>query len=204
MIDELLQVFPTPVRVKQLRAPTDAELNEIIGLEQKTNQGNTNSVDTDVLKREALSDLRTIIQKEITDYFNNVWQPPSETEMIMTQSWCNYTDAEQWHHKHRHNNSAVSGVYYVQASDPSDHIVFYSPLAPYQSLHVVPQEINLLNAPSVDVSAQTGFIVLFPSYLEHSVNPTSQRKDTRISLAFNAFYRGRLGVFDDMTELRIG
>jgi hypothetical protein len=31
----------------------------------------------------------------------------------ITQSWLNYTETNQYHHKHEHPNSLVSGVFYV-------------------------------------------------------------------------------------------
>jgi hypothetical protein len=45
--------------------------------------------------------------------------------MRLTQSWLNYTKPGQFHHKHAHPNSFISGVLYMKAARQRDKIYFY-------------------------------------------------------------------------------
>ena len=199
----LVQLFPTAISLKALRKPTKAEVEDINSMERRGNQGNEISVERHVLERDGLSDLKDLILNEIQEFFSLVWSPREGCSIKLQQSWCNYSDSHDWHHKHSHQNSAISGVYYVQAEHPDDHIMFHTPLEPYHRISVAPQQMNPVNAPSQRVTAKTGFLVLFPSYLEHSVLPVGERNTTRISLSFNAFYSGDIGDPQTMTELHI-
>ena len=86
--------------------------------------------------------------------------------------------------RHQHGNSTISGAYYVRAPEKSGDIVFYDPRpAPVYSY---PQAINpnLLNAQVNGISPKEGALVLFPSYLDHSVNENLSN-DERIVISFN-------------------
>ena len=86
--------------------------------------------------------------------------------------------------RHQHGNSTISGAYYVRAPKNSGDIVFYDPRpAP---VYTYPNALspNLLNAQINGISPNEGSLVLFPSYLDHSVNKNLSN-DERIVISFN-------------------
>ena len=86
--------------------------------------------------------------------------------------------------RHQHGNSTISGAYYVRAPKNSGDIVFYDPRpAP---VYTYPNALspNLLNAQIHGISPNEGSLVLFPSYLDHSVNENLSN-DERIVISFN-------------------
>lgn len=86
--------------------------------------------------------------------------------------------------RHQHGNSTISGAYYVRAPKSSGDIVFYDPRpAPVYSY---PKALNpnLLNAQVNGISPKEGALVLFPSYVDHSVNENLSN-DERIVVSFN-------------------
>jgi len=86
--------------------------------------------------------------------------------------------------RHQHGNSTISGAYYVRAPKNSGDIVFYDPRpAP---VYTYPNALspNLLNAQINGISPNEGSLVLFPSYLDHSVNENLSN-DERIVISFN-------------------
>ena len=86
--------------------------------------------------------------------------------------------------RHHHGNSAISAAYYVRAPKNSGDLVFYDPRpAPVYS-HPHSKEPNYLNAMVNSVSPVEGALVLFPSYLDHSVNENISN-DERIVISFN-------------------
>ena len=86
--------------------------------------------------------------------------------------------------RHQHGNSTISGAYYVRAPHKCGDIVFYDPRpAPVYS-HPNIKAPNFLNAQVNGISPKEGALVLFPSYLDHSVNENLSN-DERIVISFN-------------------
>jgi uncharacterized protein (TIGR02466 family) len=116
----------------------------------------------------------------------------------ITQSWLNFTSEKQWHHKHEHPNSFLSGVYYIDADAENDKITFFK--NGYKQLKLTPSEWNWWNADSWWFTVKTGSIVVFPSHLTHMVEQKAGN-NVRCSLAFNTFLRGSVGVGESLTQL---
>jgi uncharacterized protein (TIGR02466 family) len=116
----------------------------------------------------------------------------------MTQSWLNFTKPGEFHHKHAHPNSLISGVYYFNADKENDKIYFYDD--EYQRIKIQPKDWNYHNSKSWWYPVGTGDLVIFPSELTHMVDVTTS-KETRISLAFNVFAKGVFGQEEHLTAL---
>ena len=123
-----------------------------------------------------------------------------EVSLRITQSWVNYTKPGQWHHKHAHPNSFVSGVLYIKANKETDCIQFFK--ESYQQIKLPVDQFNLSNSDSWWLPIGTGQLILFPSSLTHMV-PTLQGEDQRVSVSFNTFPVGYVGSDDDLTGLRL-
>jgi uncharacterized protein (TIGR02466 family) len=196
MIENL---FPTPVGFYELDKPvTEKELQFIKDLETRSNDGNTTSVDNYLLKSKEMKRIAAFVDQCVQDYFQEVYAPKHEVKPYVTQSWANYTNKGQFHHKHNHPNSFISGVFYVAADPAKDRIFFYKD--GYQQIKVKTEKWNLWNSESWWFEVGVGKIVLFPSNLTHMVE-TVQAEDTRISIAFNTFLEGIVGENKDLTEL---
>ena len=86
--------------------------------------------------------------------------------------------------RHQHGNSTISGAYYVRAPKNSGDIVFYDPRpAPVYS-HPNAKAPNSLNAQVNAISPKEGALILFPSFLDHSVNENLTSEE-RIVISFN-------------------
>jgi uncharacterized protein (TIGR02466 family) len=195
-------LFPTPVGIYKLnRDLTAKELSFIKGQETRSNMGNKTSVDNTILRNKSMTKLRDFIETSVADYFKSVHNPKHNVNLRITQSWTNYTEPGQYHHKHAHPNSFVSGVFYPQANRETDKIYFYR--SGFQMIKFPPENWNVYNSESWWFEVGTGDLVLFPSSLEHMVE-TVQGDQTRISLSFNAFPVGNIGEELDLTGLTIG
>ena len=86
--------------------------------------------------------------------------------------------------RHHHGNSAISAAYYVRAPKNSGDIVFYDPRPAPVYFHPIATKPNSLNAMVNAISPVEGGLVLFPSYLEHSVNANKSNEE-RIVISFN-------------------
>ena len=196
MIENL---FPTAVGFYEVDKPvTTKELQFIKDLETRANDGNTTSIDNYLLKSKEMKRIAAFIDKSVQSYFNEVYAPKHDVKPYVTQSWANYTNKGQYHHKHNHPNSVISGVFYVAAMPSRDRIYFYKD--GYQQIKVTTEDWNQWNSESWWFPVETGKIVLFPSNLTHMVE-TVQSEDTRISIAFNTFLEGVVGDNKTLTEL---
>ena len=194
-------LFPTPIgRYKLDREFTDKELSFLKNQETRPNMGNTTSIDNTILKAKELTNLRDFVETNVSDYFTTVYSPKHKVNLKITQSWVNYTENGQYHHKHEHPNSFVSGVLYIQANNTKDKIYFYK--NGYQQIKFPPSEWNVWNSDSWWFDVGTCDLVLFPSSLTHMVQ-TVESDQTRISLAFNTFPVGNVGEEMALTGLHL-
>jgi uncharacterized protein (TIGR02466 family) len=193
-----MDLFPTPLYINNIHAPLiNQQKNYLLNLPKILNTGNLRSESGYIFEHSLFAELKKTINEHIKEYVNIVY-PNSNIDVYITQSWANYTKPNEYHHKHSHPNSFISGVFYVNAIKGEDMIKFYKDTPPiYQINHNQPNNYN-----SVDVAifVETGDLVLFPSNFQHNVPPTIS-KETRISISFNTFIKGNLGDEDSSTAL---
>jgi len=197
-------IFPTPIYITKIdRGFTKQELQFVN--EQKKhctkNDGNINTKDNYILNRKEFKNVKKFLDKHCKEYLNTVICPKNNLELYITQSWLNYTETNQYHHQHAHPNSVVSGVLYFDSDIKNDKILFSHPI-PYKQIQPEIDETkwNLWNSKTWFFPVETGNLFMFPSSTIHQVE-TKQGTNTRISLAFNTFYKGSVGSNTELTEL---
>jgi uncharacterized protein (TIGR02466 family) len=194
-------IFPTPVYISKLaRKLTNKELSFIDKTKSdcNKNEGNITSNNNYILNEKPFSNIKKELDLIVKDYFDKVISPANNITPYITQSWLNYTETNQYHHKHAHPNSLVSGVFYINCHKEHDKIKFFNDN--YKRIKLEIKEWNLWNSESWWFPVKTGDIILFPSSLTHMVE-TKQGDNTRISLAFNVFIKGTVGNNKSLTEL---
>ena len=197
-------IFPVPIYTTRMdRAFTKKELQFV--KEQKKHiyksTGNFTTHDTYILDKKEFKNIKKFLEKCCKDYLEKIICSKNNISLYITQSWLNYTEESQYHHKHEHPNSVVSGVLYLDADVKNDKIVFSHPIR-YQQIQPDVGKFNMWNSDSWWIPVETGELFMFPSSLTHQV-VTKKGNNTRISLAFNTFYKGTLGSEDRLFELTI-
>ena len=197
-------LFPVPVYITDIgREFTKKELKFIKDQKNycQNNLGNIHTKDNYILNKSELKDIKNFIEEVCQSYLDNIICPKGDVKIYVTQSWLNYTEENQYHHKHEHPNSVISGVLYFNSDIKNDKILFSHP-TPYQQIRPETDEekFNLWNSKTWWFSVETGNLFMFPSSTTHQVE-TKQGNNTRISLAFNTFYKGSLGSNIKLTEL---
>lgn len=193
-----MDLFPTPLYINNIDAPLiNQQKNYLLNLPKIKNEGNLRSESGYIFESPLFAELKKTINEHLKEYVNIVY-PNTNIDVYITQSWVNYTEPNQYHHKHSHPNSFISGVFYVNAIKNEDMIKFYKDLPPtYLINHNQP---NNYNSGDVAILVESGDLVLFPSNFTHSVPPTTS-KETRISISFNTFIKGNLGDENSSTAL---
>ena len=196
-------IFPIPIYTTKIdRGFTKQELQFVN--EQKEhcskNNGNINTKDSYILNRKQFKNIKKFLDKCCKDYLDTIICPKNNIEIYITQSWLNYTEANQYHHQHAHPDSVVSGVFYFDSDIKNDKILFtkggYQQISP----KIDKEKFNLWNSSTWFFPVETGNLFMFPSSTIHQVE-TKQGNNTRISLAFNTFYKGSVGSDSELTEL---
>jgi uncharacterized protein (TIGR02466 family) len=198
-------IFPTSFISSNIgREITKEELEAVAlyGIPGQThkNQGNTTSLKRYILRDDpAFVSIKEFIDTGVKHYLETIVRPPSDVQYFITQSWLNFTKPAEYHHKHEHPNSLLSGVFYLNADKENDKIYFYNENQ-YQRIKIQPVDWNYYNSRSWWYPVGTGDLIIFPSELTHMVDVTTS-KETRISLAFNVFAKGAFGQEDHLTAL---
>ncbi len=154
-----------------------------------------------------LPEIRNFIQESIDFYAKEILVGDdftnSELDFRITQSWISVTPPRSLgHHRHVHPNSLISGVFYIKANPDIDKIDFINENLERSTLRVNVKKYNSYNSGIWYLPVRNGQLFLFPSNLPHRVPPVQGSED-RISLAFNVFPYGKLGIRDDLTEVHI-
>lgn len=175
----------------------DAVVNYVKELQFRTSTNkchdNTKSVDTFVLKEDIFCNINEFIKDCVDEYSDKIFI--TDQKLHITQSWVNKTQLGQEHHYHYHPNSILSGVFFLQ-SDGNDVAPIKFVNSRTDAFHLefkknISNPFNEYTNSSYQFPSQARVLVLFPSYIPHSV-PMNTGID-RYSLSFNTFPTGSFG-----------
>ena len=120
------------------------------------------------------------LDKEITDISRQVALPPLAIKNI----WLNINPPGSYNELHNHQDSVLSGVYYIDANEQQGNIQFERSDNAEYHLPEYMEKITYFNATRATYAAKSGALYIFPSWLKHHVQGNQSNTD-RISLSFN-------------------
>jgi uncharacterized protein (TIGR02466 family) len=105
----------------------------------------------------------------------------------VTGCWANINPPGTSHPGHLHPNNYLSGVYYPKVKSGAASITFNDPRI--QTAIIAPHvtEVDQVNAVQAHLPVREGRILLFPSWMVHSVD-VNRSDSERISIAFNIMF----------------
>lgn len=107
-----------------------------------------------------------------------------KTGMKFSGAWLNLYRTHGYQDLHTHEDSVISGVFYLQAHHVKDFVV-QAPWHFFQPSYARLAEVTPHNCHNLEYETVTGRCLVFPSHLMHRTLPT---QGERISLAFNVRY----------------
>ena len=110
-----------------------------------------------------------------------------QEDFEVTGCWATVLAAGAIHKTHSHPNNFLSGVYYVRIHPGADAISFHDPRSQTRVIRPPVVELTSENTDQVVVRVTNGTLLMFPSYLEHSVD-TNTSAEERISISFNIMF----------------
>lgn len=200
---EIQALFAVPIlRADIGHAITEEHIEFIKNVKMLDNQVNLISENLYLFEEPEMADIKDAIQEVLDLYAAKVMGMPQN--LYVTQSWSLLNHPDVGMHGHSHSNSIISGsLYFCDLPNPVSKMVFDRHNS-YQQLELIPDDDkkNIYNAPLNVITPQKNEVLLFPSSLQHFVEPNKSNLP-RHSIAFNTFLRGKLGNYRDVSELTI-
>ena len=150
--------------------------------------GATHYISTDFMKR--INIIKKLglnkIEKEIDTHLRNYCNDLDFTMRdYALESWFAKFEKGNYAHIHNHNPADISGAYYYKTNGEDGDFFFESP-NPYLEITKCYGSLSQ----RWKHKPQEGKILLFPGWLKHGVK-TNNTDNTRISLAFNIFFKDK-------------
>jgi hypothetical protein len=197
-------LFATPYfRANLKSAITADQVTFIKNLKMVQNQQNLISENLYIFEEPALKGIKDAVQEALDIYAKEVMG--IDHTLYVTQSWSLVNQPGIGMHSHSHSNSIVSGsLYFAELPSPVSRMVFDKHTS-YRRLEINPvkERQNVFNTPVNVIIPKTHELLLFPSELNHMVEP-NMSSQPRYSIAFNCFIKGKLGHYRDVSELLLG
>ena len=204
----IIDFFPIPIGIVELdKKLTDDELKFFKNHENDTVVnigGNLTSKKRNVLEDENLHSLKNALTTQINKYFKEVFEPETNIELFITQSWLNFNRGGDSHHIHTHTNSLLSGVFYIDVDVcQDDKICFENENNLLGTIEIFSDKRTKWNTKEWVCPVIKNQLIIFPSKIKHGVpqRPHTQ-KDVRISLAFNTWFKGEVGGSIQLNSLK--
>jgi uncharacterized protein (TIGR02466 family) len=190
---EVLPLFPTLVFKSQLSPESFeplnrkilARLDELTADEPPLDPGGMWQTDQRFHEAEGMEDLERIIRGSCTGVLDSM--KVAYESFDITGCWANISGPAAPHKMHTHPNNYLSGVYYVKTQDRANSIFFHDPRPQITIISPPPLEVGPATAGKIRVQADPGALIVFPSWLQHSVEP-NQSPENRVSIAFNIMF----------------
>jgi len=105
----------------------------------------------------------------------------------ITACWATILGRGAAHKLHHHPNNFLSAVYYVRTQGGADTINFHDPRSQTGIIRPPVSELTSENADQVVVKVKNGTLLVFPAYLQHSVDANASEEE-RVSVSFNVMF----------------
>jgi uncharacterized protein (TIGR02466 family) len=181
----LIPLFSKPI----LKAPIDIGTVDLSKVTWTKNYQNWISTDQNIIQQPEFSVVAEKVYDNLCEYFYGIMQANPDAEIYITESWLNKTESGQSHHRHWHPNSILSGIVYLAGEGDTGRTKFIT--SQYDTIEYDINESNIYNSKSWSLPVINNTMVLFPSNVEHLVEPYTGT-EPRITLSFNTFIRGNL------------
>ena len=187
---KLYEIFAVPVYETEL----GFDVNKMTDLCRKfvkddkgrniSNRGGYQSNDID-LSNKLFADFFANIKFHATGFASSVLKVETQ---FMHNAWININNFGDYNVIHNHPYSHISGVYYLKTPKDCGRLVLQNSakdVLQYYEVDAGIKQRNQYNSQEFVLEPEPGKLYLFPSWINHYVQPNRNRNEERISIAFN-------------------
>jgi uncharacterized protein (TIGR02466 family) len=154
-----------------------------------------------ILNKKELKRIKTFLNEKANFYKNKIME--IKDNIGLTQSWLTINKKNSFHHIHKHPNTFISVVYYINSMNGILHFdINQSPLEKGFNFEYKIKNYNIYNSSSWNLPVNTGDIVIFPGWINHRSSPNNQNQD-KILIGSNYFLTGVLGNINNYSQIKI-
>jgi len=204
--DNVLPLWATPLCKTKISEPSSEiveHLTNKIEYKYKEYTNAHNSVSLFVLDDEICQPLKDTLMASVTEFLQYLNVDLEKHEFYISTSWMNKYKHQDFADMHYHSNSLISGVLYFDNCVDTADISFHKSQNHHNIFqdtinidHISPNEFKksiLFHQRQLNVQPEQWDLLMFPSFVNHSVRSNRSTEKTRHSLAFNTFVKGTLG-----------
>jgi uncharacterized protein (TIGR02466 family) len=192
-VTDVLRMFPTFVWKAELKPEFHRKINKSIIqkleqirlTEQELDPGQAWQSDRNLHKLNEICGLLSCLNDGVVSVLD--FLKIGQVDFEITGVWANMNPPDAAHRMHSHPNNFLSGVYYVRTHKGADTINFHDPRSQTEIIKPPVTELTAENTDQVVVEVKNGTVLLFPSWLAHSVD-ANRSDETRISVSFNVMF----------------
>ncbi len=200
---DIQPLFATPiVRADLSAAITEDQIAHVKGLKMVRNRDNLISEDLYIFRHPELQGIAQGVAAALEKYARDVMGIAQD--LVVTQSWGLMNPPGIGMHSHSHSNSMVSGsLYYCALPEPVSR-VFFDRNTMYQRIELLPEagRRNIFNTNVNVIEPRQNELLMFPSEINHMIEANGS-DEPRCAIAFNAFIKGTIGDYRDVSQLTV-
>ena len=192
---KIYNLFPVPIfhyKVENYKEINEELINYILKLKKKDKIGNNrsniggwHSPNFDLVKEETqihfINKFKDFLKNIIINEFGWEYLPNKQRIVAM---WAIINKKNSFNIMHNHQNCYLSGSYYVKKPEKSGDISFFDPVEPKTYRYPEKEKGTFHSNQVVTLKPEEGDLLVFPSYLYHSVQPNLSDED-RVVISFN-------------------
>ena len=136
----------------------------------------------DTLTHDFFHEILPVIQQ-----YTSIFELAYNHDTSLDNLWFNVNRKNHFNYPHTHGGSTYSGIYYLSVPEDSGNLIFNNPDSMIKNLTFYGEPMktyNEFNSTQFNIIPKEKLLVLFPSHIEHYVEPNNGDKP-RISIAFN-------------------
>ena len=190
---DVVSMFPTLVWKMRLRPefhlPMDARILTALSRQglSSLKTGDAWQSGRDMHRLDELNDLSACVRRAVQSVLS--FLRIGHDAFQITGCWATVLAKGASHRAHTHPNNFLSAVYYLRTPAGADSINFHDPRSQAGIIRPPVVELTAENTDQVVVRVTNGTLLLFPSYLQHSVDANSS-DEARMSISFNVMFSG--------------
>lgn len=193
---KVIQLFPISVFTSNIGVDEkDREFLTNLDFERMPSENGNFTKNKNVLDFEECKQLKNKIIKALNGYVRNYLQVSKNVNFYLQNSWVNEHLPTDWAQPHIHQNSLISGVYYIKTFENSGDITFLKPDGYtnlfHSSINIEFDNKDAHNTDRLSYQPVDGDLLIFPSHLMHMIGK-NKNEQKRYSMGFNFFAEGEL------------
>ena len=192
---KIYNLFPVPIfhyKVENYKEINEELINYILKLKKKDKIGNNrsniggwHSPNFDLVEEETpihfINKFKDFLKNIIINEFGWEYLPNKQRIVAM---WAIINKKNSFNIMHNHQNCYLSASYYVKKPERSGDISFFDPVEPKTYRYPEKEKGTFHSNQVVTLKPEEGDLLVFPSYLYHSVQPNLSDED-RVVISFN-------------------